>query len=348
MLVRALTGLQNVIFANRKFMKKLFVGIDISKDVFDCCLIDSDNIQLEKNIQFSNSEDGINDFVEHLKTFKGYKPWVCLEHTGHYGTLLTYTLSEKKIIFSMVNPLEVKHSAGLSRGKTDPVDAYRIAVYALSNQHRIKPTILPGKQLQKLKAIVSIRRRYTKIIVQLKNGTKALEILRKTVDLKQQTKDCLALIEKFEKAILKIDKQMKEVIQSSEQLEISYQKITQVIGVGPLTAVMCIVETNNFNAFTKARKFSCHCGLAPFKYQSGSSIRGKTRTSPLSNKELKAIMFKAASTAIQHDPQLRNYYSRKLAEGKHKLSVLNAVANKIVLRIFAVAQRNEPFVKFSA
>jgi hypothetical protein len=77
-------------------------------------------------------------------------------------------------------------------------------------------------------------------------------------------------------------------------------------------------------------------------------VRGRTKTSSLSNKGLKSILFKAASTAIQHDPQLKNYYSRKLADGKHKLSVLNAVANKIVLRIFAVANRNEPFVKLVA
>ena len=53
----------------------------------------------------------------------------------------------------------------------------------------------------------------------------------------------------------------------------------------------------------------------------------------------------AAATAIQYDPQLKAYYHRKVQQGKAKLSVLNAVANKLVLRIFAVAKRDEPFVK---
>ncbi len=328
-------------------MKKLFVGIDISKDVFDCSLLDDQNQQLEKNIQFFNSKNGIKEFCTYLEAFNDYAIWVCMEHTGHYGALLAFRLTQRNICFSMINPLEVKHSVGLSRGKTDPVDAYRIAAYALSNIHRLKPYILPGKQLQKMKALVSIRKRYTKIIVQLKNGLKALDILSQTVDLKQQIKDSKAIIKRQENLILKIDKQIQEVIKSSDQLTRSYDKITQVVGVGPLTAVNCIVETNNFISFTEGRKFSCHCGLAPFKYQSGSSIRGKTKTSPLRNKDLKSILFKAAITAIQHDPQLKNYYNRKLEEGKHKLTVLNAVANKIVLRIFAVIKREEPFVKFS-
>lgn len=329
-------------------MKNLFIGIDISKDVFDCCLIDQDHVIIQKNIQFFNSKKGLKEFYTYLDDFKDFSIWVCMEHTGHYGALLAFSFTENHIRFSMINPLEMKHSSGISRGKTDAVDAYRIASYALINMHRIKPYILPGKELQKLKALVSIRNRYTKINVQLKNGLKALEILSETVDLKLQIRQSKALINGQEKAIIKIDQQMLETIASSDQLKNTYKKISQVIGVGPLTAVKCIVETDNFVSFTEGRKFSCHCGLAPFRYQSGSSIKGKTRTSPLSNKELKSILFKAATSAIQHDPQIKNYYNRKLEEGKHKLSVLNAVANKIVLRIFAVIKRDEPFVKFSA
>lgn len=85
--------------------------------------------------------------------------------------------------------------------------------------------------------------------------------------------------------------------------------------------------------------------LAPFPYQSGSSIKGRTKTHFLRDKTLKSILYKAAGSAIQHDPQLKKYYEQKLEKGKHKLTALNAVANKIVLRIFAVAKRNESFVK---
>ena len=141
---------------------------------------------------------------------------------------------------------------------------------------------------------------------------------------------------------------MATLIKTTEELNKSYQKIIRVIGVGPITATQCIAETDNFLKFSNARKFSCHCGLAPFPYQSGCSIRGKSKTHYLSKKALKAVLFKAASCAIQHDPQLKFYYQRKRNEGKHKLSALNAVANKLVMRIYAVVKREEPFVKLAA
>ena len=58
-----------------------------------------------------------------------------------------------------------------------------------------------------------------------------------------------------------------------------------------------------------------------------------------------------ALSAIGHDPQIKAYYQRKVKEGKHKMSVINAVRNKIIARVFAVVQRKTPFVdihKFAA
>ena len=195
---------------------------------------------------------------------------------------------------------------------------------------------------------MSARDRYVKISVQLQNSLKSNEIVGKTIDLKDLIREEKKQIKSLKAAIKKLDKQMLTLIESEKSLKINFEKTTQVIGVGPITAIKCIAETDNFLKFKNGRKFSCHCGLAPFPYQSGSSINGKSRTHYLRNKNLKSVLFKAAGSAIQHDPQLKQYYERKVNSGKHKLSVMNAVANKIVLRIFAVVNREEPFVKLSA
>lgn len=328
-------------------MKKLFIGIDVSKDVFDYCFLNENNEVLVAKGQSPNTVKGIADFCKRINDFKEYSIWICMEHTGYYGSLLAFEFSKRELCYSLLNPLDLKLSMGMTRGKTDAIDAYRIASFALSNVHKLKPYKLPTEQLQKLKVLISMRDRYVKISVQLKNGLKACQIVAKTINIKSQIKESEALIKRQEKAILNLEKQMLEIINSNEELKETFTKIKQVIGVGPLTAIKCIVETDNFSSFKDGRKFSCHCGLAPFEYSSGSSVRGKTKTSSLNDKSLKSTFFKAACTAIQHDPQLKHYYARKVQEGKHKLSVINAVANKIVLRIFAVQKRNEPFVKFS-
>lgn len=329
-------------------MKKLFIGIDVSKDVFDYCIIDDNHkIISSKNVE-NNSKKGISKFFNHIKTYNDYDIWISMEHTGRYGVLLCHEFTKKGLKFSLINPLEIKYSIGLTRGKNDAIDAYRIASYSLTNNHKLKAFELPIKELQKLKAIMSVRDALVKMNVQLKNSVKSLSILDKSVSVKEQIRLLKSSIKRNETDIKKTENQMSEIIKSQEELLKTYKKITQIIGIGPITAIKCIIETENFNKFLCGRKFSCHCGLAPFEYSSGSSIKGKTKTSKFRNKELKATFFQAASSAIQHDPQLKAYYNRKVNEGKHKLSVLNAVSNKLVLRVFAVAKRNEPFVKLSA
>lgn len=329
-------------------MKKLFIGIDISKDVFDFLGISEDGEVVIVNGVANNDTAGIRHFIKSRKRHDSYELHICMEHTGHYGFLLTTEFTLACIKFSLINPLEIKHSIGLVRGKTDAIDAYRIAKYALTHKYDLKPYVLPIKEIQHLKALISLREGYVKIMVQLKNTLKAFEIIATSIPLKKQLKQHQKLIAVQEKAIDSIEQQMKEIIENNENLSSSFKKITSVIGVGPLTGIKCIIETENFTRFNNARKFACHCGLAPFEYQSGSSVRKRTKTSPIRDKSLKSILFKAASSAIQHDPQLKNYYKRKIEAGKHKLSVLNAIANKIVLRIFAVAKRNEPFLKLAA
>jgi transposase len=326
-------------------MKKFTVGIDVSKDKIDFCIL--------KNLDHAVVSKGIvnnckNSLSKWLKQFDHDQYEFSLEHTGNYGAMLAFLLSEKQFCFYMINPISLKKSMGIQRGKTDVIDAYRIASFTIGNKHRLVPYQLPDKELRKIKALMTARERYVKISVQLKNSLKGNEILNKTIDIALLIKDEKRQIKSIKKAIEAVEKQIMEIINSSEVLYKSYQKITKVIGVGPITAVKCITETNNFLSFSNARKFSCYCGLAPFPYQSGSSIKGKSKTHFMRNKPLKATFFKAAGSAIQHDPQLKKYYHRKLGEGKHKLTVINAVANKLVLRIFAVVNRNEPFVKLAA
>ena len=118
----------------------------------------------------------------------------------------------------------------------------------------------------------------------------------------------------------------------------------------PLTVTrskfLCV--TDNFQRFSAPRKFACYSGVAPFEYSSGTSIRGKTKTSHLANREVKVYLTRAAITAIAWDPQIKAYYKRKIAEGKHKASVINAVRAKIIARCFAVIKRKTPFVTLSA
>lgn len=323
-------------------MKNLVIGIDISKDTLDFCVLDKENVRVESKGVLDNNSRAIKKW---LKGFDKNNSVFALEHTGHYGTALVKCLSEKEYVFYLINPLDLKRSLGIQRGKSDAKDAYRIAEYAIVKKHKLTPYQLPSENLTKLKALITARNLYVKMSVQVQNSLKANEILNRTIDVKMLIKEEKKHLQFIKKRIKQIEDEMNKIIEADQDLKTTYKKITKVIGVGPIIATKCIVETENFTKFVNPRKFSCYSGLAPFPYQSGSSIKGKTKTHFLRDKNLKAILTKGATTAVQHDPQLKAYYNRKLKEGKHHMSIINAVANKLVLRIFAVAKREEPFVK---
>jgi hypothetical protein len=51
---------------------------------------------------------------------------------------------------------------------------------------------------------------------------------------------------------------------------------------------------------------------------------------------LKATLHLAAISSIQHNPDLKKYYDRRVSEGKNKMSVINAVRAKLLYRALAV------------
>ena len=49
----------------------------------------------------------------------------------------------------------------------------------------------------------------------------------------------------------------------------------------------------------------------------------------------------------KHDYEIKNYYERKVEEGKNKMLVLNNVRNKLLTRVFAVIKRQQPYVNIN-
>lgn len=329
-------------------MDYLFLGVDISKDVLDYRVVNDKVEPVDLPMQCSNNYEGLSDLVQYIKELqKTDMVWVCAEHTGHYGTLLVSYLEKHQIRYSMVNSLEIIKSSGMTRGKTDPIDALRIASYAATFYHKLEPSHSGDENIKLMSILLTSRDQYVRIRTQLKNALKSFEINSKCIPLRKEIVVRKREIVRLDKRVSSLEKEILELIKSKEELSVNYNKITQVIGVGPITAAKFITTTKNFTAFKDPRKYSCFCGLAPFQYTSGTSVKGRTKTSRYRNKDMKSILFNAAGSAIQHDQQLRTYYNRKIEDGKHRLSVINAVANKLVLRIFAVVNRDEPFVKLS-
>jgi transposase len=321
-----------------------FVGIDISKQDFDLALLDNKGVTKETK-KFTNSSSGFIKMKKWLEKVTAINEALfCLEHTGVYCLPICIFFEESGLSYTLQPGLQIKRSMGIQRGKNDKADAQIIGKYAYLNREEIKCYTLPSNVLMRLKQLVSYRERLVKSKGAIKTAAKELKLLAAKKLHELVLEDSNNHVEALNKSITEIDKELRRLIEEDPELNRLFELATSVKGVGLQIAVNMLVVTHGFTRFKTWRKFSCYCGLAPFEYRSGSSIRGKTKVSHLGNKRMKAIIGNGIASAIQNDPEIAKYYQRKLGEGKHKMVVLNSVKNKLISRVFAVVKRGTPFV----
>lgn len=318
------------------------VGIDISKLSFDVRIHGSQSYR-----QFENTKKVFGELLEWVyknSTFDKENILFVFEHTGLYSHQLSVFLTQQKVPFSLIPGLEIKRSLGIARGKDDKVDATKIALYAYRLRDEIKTYELPTEQVSSLKHLLSLRER----LVRQRAGFKASFKEQKRVLVEKDNKTLFTVQERTIKYLTKqieaIEKQMQLLIKSDDGLREQFKLITSIKGVGEQTALFMIAYTHGFTKFETWRKFASYCGTAPFPNVSGTSVRGKTKVSHLANKKIKSLLDLCAKSAIQHNPEMSVYYKRRLEEGKNKMSTVNVIRNKLLARIFAVIQRQAPYV----
>jgi transposase len=326
---------------------KQFIGIDVSKNTLDITVLDSQGNQMAYE-QTSNNLSSIKKCFSKIQKetkISLSECLFCMEYTGIYNLPLVQWLSDLSAHIWMESGAQILKSQGVVRGKSDKVDSLRIAKYAFLNRNQVRLWKAPRAIIQRLASLMSLRRRLIKIKSQLSVGVNEQVGFLDKETLNALKKHSKAPLDAIKKQIEKIEIEILEIIKSDERIHQLYKIITSVDGVGLVTATHIIVTTNEFINITDGRKYACYSGVVPFEHRSGTSIRGKNRVSHMANKKIKTLLHLAAISAIRVKGDLKEYYERKVAEGKHKMSVLNAIRNKIVLRIFACVTQERMFEK---
>jgi transposase len=328
---------------------KLFIGIDVSKSQLDVFMRNGGF-----HAVFPNYQEGFKAMIEwimgHAGEVLGSEILFAFEHTGMYSHNLAVFLDQKGFPFSIIPGLELKRSMGMKRGKSDKTDSRAIAEYAFEKKEKIKLYNLPSKTLGSLKRLLSYRERLVKERAAFKTRLGEYNEVFPDGDFGVFPESHEQVISCLDKQIDKIEAEMTRLVKQDDALLKQYKLINTIKGVGPQTALTMIVLTGGFTLFEAWRKFASYAGIAPFPNESGL-FRGKTRVSGLANKRIKALLTMCASTAIQHNPEMKYYYERRVMEGKNRMSTLNIIRNKMLSRIFAVVARKSPYVdtfKFAA
>jgi len=317
--------------------KTTFIGIDVSDKTLDTC-VQTESARTTSVI--NNTAAAIRKF---LKQFKDDDIIIAMENTGRYNWSLYEVLADKPFAVYVISPLHLKKSMGLVRGKNDKVDAMRICAFIQKNHQELDPWRCPPVEIQKLKALLTERSFYIgvkrKLLTKQKDYSKMKKIgIEKTLMQSNQK-----LILETEKQIDKLEKAIYELIKSDPDLKEKDRLSQTVPGVGKVLSWTLLAKTSGYDLIKDPRKLSCYCGVVPFEYQSGSSVFRRPRVSMFADKSLKSLLHMASMSAIQHDEELKSYFLRKVKEGKNKMSVLNAVRNKIIHLVCAVIKNQETY-----
>jgi len=319
-----------------------FIGIDVSKNQLDYAVMRGSELLFHR--EGKNEAADILAFIKGLKTLPGFtlrRSVFCMEHTGYYCNHLVAVLKKVKGNAVLDNPMHIKYSMGLVRGKNDRADATRIAAYAQKNGDELKLWVTKRIGLVQLAGMLTLRKRLSVILQALETPLEDQEAYLETDQQQLLAGLCTAGIAGIRTGLEQVELAMEQVIRADQRLSRLRQVITSVPGVGPVTALQLIVSTNEFLTISCPRKFACYAGVAPFNNESGQAIK-RQKISHVANKKVKTLLHLCALNVSRNNPYFRAYFERKtIHEHKPRLLVLNAIRNKLLHLVFACVNRDQ-------
>ena len=325
---------------------EFFIGIDVSKNELDFAVQHSGRFLFHREI--ANEQLAINAFIKELCKLPGFslnKAVFCMEHTGIYNNHALSCLYKKKAHICLQAATQIKNSLGNIRGKNDKIDAIRIAGYVYKEREVLRLWKPKREVVQQLAHLAATRLRLITVKKQLKTPLKEHDIFSSGKVARQSLQICSHSLKAIGDDLKRADKAIEQLIRADAELHRLFALVTSVSGIGKVTAVQVMVATNEFKDINNPKKFACYTGIAPFTDDSGKIIK-KARVSHMANKKVKTLLHLSAIVAIQYNADLKQFYERKvIQEKKNKMSVINAVRNKLILRIFACVNQNRPYEK---
>lgn len=221
-----------------------FIGIDIAKDTLDWAVYTQQGVQLSTHTP--NTLTGIKTALAECRALAGWdtkQAVFCMEHTGIYNAHLLEVLYELKVAVWLESSLQIKQAGGMQRGKTDRVDAQRIAQYAYRFRDQVRLWEPPREVMQKLSFLSATRQRlnqaYNLLAVPVaEQETFISRSLQKS--LKGNVKKSLLALKEEQKAV---DQAIKQLIDADTRLKELFDLMVSVPGIGPVIATELLITT---------------------------------------------------------------------------------------------------------
>ena len=324
------------------------VGIDIAKEKFNACLfmydIASDMGCGTKSVEFKNTKQGFNQLVKWARKecIKEYPLTFLMEPTGVYYEPLAYHLCKIKQTVYIVMPNKARDFCNYEgiKTKTDEMDARCLALLGCVNR-KLTPWQPPKAIFHELRQMTRFVEEMQKVRTMFTNHLEALTHSAEPVS---------SVVKHYEKLIADIDKlletnlkNIKAKIATDKELEEKVERICTIKGIGYLTVVTIIAETNGFNLITSRKQLASFAGLDVIARQSGNEDP-KHVISKKGNTHIRRVLYWPGISSSRFNPQMKDMYGRICKRNpKVKMIGITAAMRKMLLLTYTLWKNGEVY-----
>jgi transposase len=313
-----------------------YLGVDVSKEKLDCCLLHDAAETKRKTKVVANSPAGLATLLFFVEK-EGILPaelHVIMEGTGVYHQLAAEMLCDAGMTISIANPAQVKDfGRGMAvRTKNDTKDSFVLARYGALLKPA--PWTPPSPAARKLQAYIAREDAVKKDILREQNRKEKSVVGRAPDDVLASIEETIGFLNAQLSAI---QKKIAAHIDKHPDLKDDMKLLTSIPGVGPETGhhMLSVMHTHQFQS---AEQLAAYLGLVPVERQSGTSLHARPRLSKAGPKSMRAALYMPAITALTWNPHIRAMKQRLTAKGKTPMAIVGAAMRKLVHLCFGVVK----------
>jgi len=314
--------------------KKTFIGVDVSKKTLDVTLLNEKGGKRRKRV--ANTEEGIRTLLDWLQKLSVSQAHICMESTSVYWEDLAEALNEATYTVSVVNPMRIKGYAmsQLRRSKTDPLDGDVIADFCRTQVP--SSWTPPTTEQKKLRALVRHLEALKKSRTQQSNrlGTCKDEEVKASLQ---------TLLDTINVEIEQVKKRIDDLLDQHPDLKEKKELLVTIPGIGDQTAIHILAEMYDIATYDNAKAVAADVGVTASHYESGTSVRRRSKISRMGKSAIRAALYYPAITAMRCNPIVQNLVKRLKSRNKNKAVIRAAVMRKLMHLSYGVIKNKQSF-----
>lgn len=325
---------------------KEVVGIDVAQNELVASmgrLMLSLDFELVGSRTFRNNDKGIVKFLEWSNKLKkgDSSLHIVMESTGVYHEKLAYYLHDHDYVVSVVLPNKISSFMRSLEIKTITDSTASQAIMQFGLQRKLSPWVKPDPLLKMLKQLTRERRQIVEERSMLKNQLHAEK--SEAMPNESSIRRLLERIQLLNKQEKEIKQEIDAYIKQNPGLKLELSYICSLQGIGLLTAVTVLAETNGFELIRNRKQLTSYAGFDVKEKLSGTSVKGKPKISKRGNKYIRAAMHLPSLSAVKYIPEMKAMYARLVAKHGIKMKALIAVQRKMLELMYTLHKNQEVY-----